>query len=41
MVQSEKFGIAFIGTIKGIPPKVFVRWGAGKRNFFQKGLFPA
>ena len=27
--------------IKAIPLKVFVRWGAGKKNFFQKGLFPA
>jgi hypothetical protein len=27
-------------TVKAIPLKVFERWGAGKKIFFQKVFFP-
>ncbi|MBO5923776.1 MAG: hypothetical protein J6Q81_04605, partial [Lentisphaeria bacterium] len=39
-IHNKQIGIAFIGTIKAIPAKVFGKWGVGKRTFFQKGFFP-
>ena len=39
-IYNKQIGIAFIGTIKVIPAKVFGKWGVGKRTFFQKGFFP-
>ena len=37
----KKLELLLSSTIKAIPSKVFGRWGAGKKAFFQKGLFPA
>ena len=37
----KKLELLLSSTIKAIPLKVFGRWGAGKKAFFQKGLFPA
>jgi len=40
-VLEKKLELLLSAAIKAIPLKVFVRWGAGKKTFFQKGVFPA